>query len=193
MQDQEGKITNDLTPKDVEGTYQNMDNQENVDYRYTKEKPSKSISELSEDIYQTNVEKGFWDNSTNIIRKLEGSDVLNKAEVEYIKNAFSSMRLMLIVSEAAEAMEAIRTGKRYAGTPMLDKFFADGYTPENSPDTFVHLFEKEVKDTYPDELSDLSVRNMDLSKGEGIDLEKHIALKLAYNKTRSRMHGGKQF
>lgn len=196
MQDQENKFTNDLTPKDLGDKYQNLDSQTNsqdhTDYRFTKAKPH-TLKTLSKDIYKTNVEKGFWNTSTSVLRKAKAGEPLNEEEITYIANAFSSMRLMLIVSEAAEGMEALRKGKKYIGTPMLDKFFSDGYTPENSPDTFIHLFEKEVKDTYPDELTDITVRTMDLSEGEGFDLEKHLMLKTAYNKTRSAMHGGKKF
>lgn len=87
MQDQEGKITNNLTPKDVEGTYQNMDNQENVDYRFTKADKPKSITELVKEIHAGNREKGFWDKFRNV-----------------------GEMLMLANSELCEALEADRKG-----------------------------------------------------------------------------------
>lgn len=184
MQERENKFTNDLTPQDLGSEYQNLE---------VSAEPKQTISSLSKEIYQTNVEKGFWSVSSSVLQKIKAGEPLNQDEITYIENAFTSQRLMLIVSEAAEAMEAIRKGKKQVEMPLLDKFEADGYTPTDSPDSFQYFFEEEVKDSYSDELADVAIRLMDLAEGEGIDIEKHIHLKLAYNKTRSAMHGGKKF
>jgi NTP pyrophosphatase (non-canonical NTP hydrolase) len=48
-----------------------------------------------------------------------------------------------------------------------------------------------VKDTFEDEIADTVIRLLDLSEGLGIDIEKHIRLKLEYNKTRPHKHGKK--
>ena len=52
-------------------------------------------------------------------------------------------------------------------------------------------FEHHVKDTFEDELADAVIRILDLCGAKGIDIEKHIELKMKYNETRERMHGKK--
>jgi hypothetical protein len=74
---------------------------------------------------------------------------------------------MLVVSEVAEATEAVR-----AGFPYL--YFADG-KPEGEAA----------------ELADAVIRVMDYFEARGWDLEATIAIKHAYNKERSYRHGGK--
>ena len=71
--------------------------------------------------------------------------------------------LMLIVSELGEAIEAHRGGK----------------------------FGILQKDTFEDELADTAIRLFDLCGGLGIPLEKQIAWKMAFNKTRAKKHGKK--
>lgn len=69
--------------------------------------------------------------------------------------------LMLVVSELGEAIEAHRSG----------------------------LFGMEKKDTFEDEIADAVIRLFDLCGGLGIDLEKQMEWKLAFNKKRGLRHG----
>ncbi len=69
--------------------------------------------------------------------------------------------LMLVVSELGEAIEAHRTGN-----------FAIGR-----------------KDTFEDEIADAVIRLFDLCGGLGIDLEKQMEWKMAFNKGRELRHG----
>lgn len=69
--------------------------------------------------------------------------------------------LMLVVSELGEAVEAHRTGS----------------------------FGMERKDTFEDEIADAAIRLFDLCGGLGIDLEKQMEWKLAFNKKRGVRHG----
>lgn len=85
--------------------------------------------------------------------------------------------LMLIVSELGEALDADREN-RYS---TLDLHI-------NHDVNFKTLFEKLVKDTVEDELADVVIRVMDLCSAMSIDLEKHIKLKMRYNKLRPKMH-----
>ncbi len=91
--------------------------------------------------------------------------------------------LMLCVSELAEAMEADRNGL-YADLELIEK------DKENFID-FKWSFENSIKDTFEDELADTIIRILDLCGAKGIDIEKHIELKMKYNATRERMHGKK--
>ena len=85
--------------------------------------------------------------------------------------------LMLCVSELSEALEADRKG-RVANLDKFDKGIARG-----------DIFETYIKDTFEDELADTVIRILDLCGARGIDLERHINLKLKYNRSRERMHG----
>lgn len=85
--------------------------------------------------------------------------------------------LMLCVSELSEALEADRKG-RVANLDKFDQGIAYG-----------DIFETYVKDTFEDELADTVIRILDLCGARGIDIERHIELKLKYNATRERMHG----
>lgn len=91
--------------------------------------------------------------------------------------------LMLCVSELAEAMEADRNGL-YADLELIEKDKEDFID-------FKWSFENSIKDTFEDELADTIIRILDLCGAKGIDIEKHIELKMKYNQTRERMHGKK--
>lgn len=78
--------------------------------------------------------------------------------------------LMLITSEVAEAFEEIRNGH-----DPNENYYKDG-----------------KMEGVPSELADIVIRVMDLCEYYGIDLEKAIAEKHEYNKTRPYKHGGKK-
>lgn len=84
--------------------------------------------------------------------------------------ATTTERLMLIVSEAVEAMEELRNGN----SPV------SRYTVNGKPEGF------------GSELADIVIRVFDLAINEKIDLAKEILEKMAYNRTRPSLHG-KQF
>ena len=106
-------------------------------------------------------EKGFWDGGGHNI----------------------SEKLMLIVSELGEAQEALRKDKHTDPGEIA--------LVEGAEDTFVEDFQTIVKDTFEDELADAVIRIADLAGHLRIDLEKHVELKLRYNKTRPHKHGKK--
>ncbi len=83
--------------------------------------------------------------------------------------------LMLIVSELGEALEAHRVGKR----AILNE----------SSNFQQNYFEMFVKDSFEDELADVVIRVADLCGYMGIDLQRHIELKMEFNKSRERLHG----
>lgn len=124
------------------------------------------IKEISKQINDNAHAKGFWD---------KGVDVPEK--------------LMLVVSELSEAMEADRIDKYM-------KMHLDG-APAFQTDAPYHAFEgsfKEcVKDTFEDELADAAIRIFDLAYEMGIDLSWHIEQKVRYNAGRPKMHGGKKY
>lgn len=116
-------------------------------------------------------EKGFWDTERNV-----------------------SEMLMLIVSELAEAQEALRKG-HYAEKSIADGLKKDlelnHYDEEFTMDIGIwkSLFEEKIKSSFEDEVADVAIRLFDLCGGMNIDLEKHIELKMKYNSLRGYKHG----
>lgn len=77
-------------------------------------------------------------------------------------------KLALVHSEVSEALEDVRVGK------MTTTFLESG---------------KPVG--FASELADVVIRCFDLAGAMGIDLEREIEVKNAFNETRSYRHGGK--
>lgn len=91
--------------------------------------------------------------------------------------------LALIHSEVSEALEADRKN-RYATGRVSDLIELDS-------ESFTNSFEKDVKNTFEDELADIVIRVMDLAAYKNIDLESHIKAKMKYNTSREFKHGKK--
>jgi NTP pyrophosphatase (non-canonical NTP hydrolase) len=116
-------------------------------------------------------EKGFWDTERNV-----------------------SEILMLIVSELAEAQEALRKN-HYANKGQVETLYHDLYHEDHDEefvldkDEWKSKFEENVKSTFEDEIADVAIRLFDLCGGLNIDLDKHVALKMKYNSMRGYKHG----
>lgn len=109
-----------------------------------------TIKQLCEQSHALSISKGWWDGKL-------GAD-----------ESFVPEKLMLIVSEASEALECYRVGDM---APAV----ADGGKPEG----------------FPSELADVLIRVGDLAQRLGIDLERAVREKHEYNATRAHRHGGK--
>lgn len=131
-----------------------------------------NIKEISKEIHENNVKKGFWP---------EDKSTRNKGEL-----------LMLIVSELAEALEADRENF-YADKHNFIGWYNRSF--DKSFDEWNILakksFEETIKNSFEDELADVAIRLFDVAEGFGIDLEWHIEQKLKYNKLREHKHGKK--
>jgi NTP pyrophosphatase (non-canonical NTP hydrolase) len=124
----------------------------------------KGLNESAKQIHQNNKEKGFWDEERNV-----------------------GELLMLVTSELGEAMEAHRKG-RFAKLERL-KFELSPTSELTYEQHYAEKFQYHVKDTFEDEIADAIIRLLDLSAGLNIDIERHINAKVAYNKTREKLHG----
>jgi NTP pyrophosphatase (non-canonical NTP hydrolase) len=105
----------------------------------------------------------------------------NKAKGFYEGEKNIGEMIALIHSEVSEALEAHRKGERVHLDP--NKKFSENDT------IFKEEFELIVKDSLEDELADSIIRLLDLSGYLGIDIEKHIELKVRYNTLRPYKHG----
>ena len=119
------------------------------------------IRELQRRIHRNAIDKGFWYKPHNF-----GND------------------LILIVSELGECIEAHRCG---------DFCDMEAYNELMTNETydFETCFKKYVKDTVQDEVADAFIRILDMCEYYGIDLQKHVELKMEYNAKRERLHGKK--
>jgi len=116
-------------------------------------------------------EKGFWDTERNV-----------------------SEMLMLIVSEVAEAQEALR--KNHYANPAVVESLAHDLELDRTDEEFLlktlvwkSKFEENIKSSFQDEIADVAIRLFDLCGGMNIDLEKHIEMKMKYNSMRGYKHG----
>lgn len=120
-----------------------------------------TINQLRDEIHENAKNKGFWDNPRE-----------------------TGTMLMLVVSELSEALEADRNG-RYA---LIRYYDLEIESILRNKDI---AFQTYIKDTFEDELADAVIRILDLCGRKGIDIEKHIELKMKYNAAREKMHGKK--
>lgn len=118
------------------------------------------LNELSEQLHQFQVDMGFKD--SNI-----------------------TQRLMLVMSEVAEAFEAYRKDKFCNKPPLYGMTFKD--------DKFKSFFEREIKDTMQDEIADTIIRLLAFCGENNINIEQHIKSKMRYNELRGFKYGGKKF
>jgi NTP pyrophosphatase (non-canonical NTP hydrolase) len=96
-------------------------------------------------------------------------------------------KLMLIVSELGEAMEAYRKGHHCKF--KVDIQF-DLMLKSNSSSEWNYYFEHStIKDSFEDELADTIIRLLDLCGYMDINIDKHIDLKMKYNESRPYKHG----
>lgn len=118
-------------------------------------------------------EKGFWETERNV------------PEI-----------LMLIVSELAEALEALRKD-HYADKGVVKDLLQDLELNKTDEEFVIKAlefkvkFDEGVKSSFEDEIADVAIRLFDLCGGLGIDLQKHIELKMMYNSMRGYKHGKK--
>ena len=120
-----------------------------------------NLNKIAKEIHEANVKKGFYDKVPEI-----------------------GTSLMLVTSELAEALESDRK-ERFAKLSLFQQLIDSGEY------TFQNAFEGTIKDTFEDEIADAMIRLFDLSGHLGIDIDKHIELKLKYNSTRPPKHGKK--
>ena len=104
-----------------------------------------AYNETAYGVHKTAVDKGWWDKERN-----------------------DSEALMLMVTELAEACEAVRVG--------------------NPPDDKIPEF-----NGVESELADVIIRIMDFAKGRDYKVAEALVAKIEFNKSREKMHGGKKF
>lgn len=133
-----------------------------------------NIAEWQDKFYALAKEKGWWDDVSP-----RNEDIVPE-------------KLALIHSEVSEALEV------YRETPDDHALFPAYADPDGerhdaqfrTPSAYSDPPRKPVG--FDSELADVVIRVMDLCAHLGIDLERAIREKHAYNETRPRRHGGKR-
>ena len=120
------------------------------------------LKELCKQAHQIAKSKGFWDKNKNIPEKI-----------------------MLCVTELAEAVEALRKNNRQISDKEWSKLKITHLCNENTFD------DRWTKDSFEDEICDTFIRLADLCEYMNIDIEWQIKKKMEYNKSREKLHGKK--
>lgn len=100
------------------------------------------------------------------------------------------VRLMLIVTEAAEAAEALR--ETSPSHVWLETYDGDEVTVLNREQLRDGAARGMKPGGFLSEVADIVIRCMDCCEDLGLDLATMIEAKQTYNQTRDHMHGGKQ-
>jgi NTP pyrophosphatase (non-canonical NTP hydrolase) len=133
------------TPEEVQGYDQYLDAQ--------------AIDNLSMSIYRDNVNKGFWEELSKL------SSIENKEIKDIARRAWLNEKLLLVVTELSEGVEAIRKNLQ-----------SD------------HL---ENRSGIEEEVADTIIRLLDFCGGTGVKIGEVIFEKLEYNRSREFKHGKK--
>lgn len=147
-----------------------------------------TLNDLATEIHGISKSKGFWPEDAT----------RNPGEV-----------LMLIVSEAAEAMEAIRDGHdlgkpaiSWMGPPEIpfpyEIEMSSAGTWAKRGDDYMFEMTDEAYERHgfmgkpvgvPSEMADILIRVLDACAAWGIDVDAAVRSKIIYNATRDRLHG----
>jgi NTP pyrophosphatase (non-canonical NTP hydrolase) len=135
------------------------------------------IKALVKEAHRTAIDKGFWE-----VKKCNYDLPTLKGYALVERN--TSELLMLVVTELAEACEALR--KDFRQTDTITREYGEGLYEDIKVEKKDWVWKK---DTFEDEIADAFIRLADLCGAMDIDIEWQIRKKMDYNKTRERKHG----
>jgi NTP pyrophosphatase (non-canonical NTP hydrolase) len=161
-----------------------------------------SLNRLAEEIHVNNCEKGFWGSEA----KADAENNPGLRSPDGWGRNFGEL-LMLVVSEAAEALEHWRDGKAVGQTLWSVSMHPGDAERLGLPEQYelrvlsdwaateagrqrLRAAGADVKpDGIPSELADILIRVLDICGAWGIDIDTVIRTKVLYNATRPGLHG----
>jgi hypothetical protein len=152
-----------------------------------------TLAQLQQRIFDINESKGFHDDRPKPMRP--GSTLAGIAERNQRLANWQGNKLMLIVSEAAEAQDEIRNGHAanetyYPEAPLPPSLVAEvGVARARELIDADRSGQPQKPEGVPSEIADIVIRCFDFAGTEGFDLGAIILEKLAYNETRPYKHG----
>lgn len=144
-----------------------------------------TLSELQSLVFSINESKGFHDDRPKPLRI--GSTLTGQKERQNALANWQGNKLLLIVSEVAEAQDEIRKGR------AADETYYPEVGVQKARELIAHDRRGKLPkpEGVPSEIADVVIRCFDFAATEGFNLGQIIAEKLAYNNTRPFMHGKK--
>jgi len=149
-----------------------------------------TITELVEKAHKNATDKGFYESdmlTITTLKILKKNNLIDENTNKLINtnfiNSMISSKLMLIVSELGEALKALRN-RNFVKLGETCPYHLGHEALEQS-----NIFADYIKDTFEDEIADVFIRLFDLCGFMQIDIERHIKLKMNYNKSRPKLHG----
>ena len=119
------------------------------------------MKELAKRIHQNAKNKGFWTDSIS-----------------------PAVRLMLIVGEVGEALEAHRNGRK----ADMEKYNWVTQDEDFNPEAFRNT----VKDSFEDELADVVIRILDVAEGDNVNIYRETVLREFYDFEQTEKHVGER-
>lgn len=161
-----------------------------------------TLTQLGREIHANALNKGFWDDTTSVLKKMNDNCKLHEHEVglftneeiKAVESAFKCQKLLLIISEITEAMEADRIGKR-ADLPAFNERVSQvlssmiGASVEEKEIEYARLYKEYVKDSFEGEMAGATIRMLDFCTQDVIPLEDYMRAEHRYNLTRPVKHG----
>ncbi len=138
------------------------------------------LSELQRMIHTLATEKGWWD---DVPRDEAGRVQMTPDQL--------LAKLMLIVSEAAEACECVRNADMDVRGGEFVECPSAVATAYRSVRGYLVAGQITKLEGFPIELADVVIRCLDLAGAMGINIENAIIQKHVFNKSRAYRHGGK--
>jgi hypothetical protein len=157
----------------------------------------KTIGEWQGEVHARNAEKGFYDYERDlrlvttqllpVIERLTSDCDEEIAALERILTDYTAAmrerKLLLVIGELCEAHEELRAGHKPSDVYTQR---AEGNWLYQDPST---IGANEKPEGYLIEMADAQIRLLDLVESDGLDMEKAMEVKDAYNQTRPYKHG----
>lgn len=126
------------------------------------------LNELRDEAFANAKAKGFH-RDLQVLADLRTDDHYPQEMVDVLEARCWSARVALLHSEPSELLEVIRKGHQNV---------ADEKVPE--------LSQEEA------EVADIIIRALDYAGSRGLDVDRAVRVKMAFNRTRPHQHGGKR-